>query len=202
MGLESAADANAKSVNPPEPTPRRWDWNKFHSRAGNWAQIISALIAIVGFTAVVWQLQIGERKSAEEAFRAELGDARRNYNAYTASLLQYPELGTPNFDELLRNHREYLRYKSFVSHMIYAYDDILNVVKDSPEAGAYKEWVLAFKADVEDHRRYFCQLPEQYFDMYRPNIKTLLYQTIGACTPNEKEQLKELQPAALIPIND
>ena len=52
-----------------------------YSRFGNAAQIASAVVALVGFSAVVWQINQTRNKNTEEAYRAELADARKVYMA-------------------------------------------------------------------------------------------------------------------------
>jgi len=168
---------------------KRPDWPGFHAKAGNWAQIASALfafvsmiVAIVGFTIVIRQMEDSRKKTADEAYRAELADARKIYVSYSEASLRYPQLTAPDFEILMHNHNEYLRYQSFVSHMVYAYDDILNVVAHSKESGAKDEWLLAFRADVAPHRRYLCHPADADFvQMYRPTMQALLKEAAGDC---------------------
>lgn len=131
----------------------------WYSRFGNAAQIASAVVALVGFSAVVWQINVAWKKNTEDAYRAELADARKVYMSYSDATLKYPELTYPDYDALMRNHIEYVRYQNYVSHMLYAYDEMLNLapVVDSVDE---EEWVLAFEIDLEPHHRYICQLPD------------------------------------------
>src|SRR4029079_2826937 len=135
-------------------TPAPW-----YSRVGNVAQVASAIVAFVGFSAVVWQINQTRNKNTEEAYRAELADARKVYMSYSDATLKYPELTNPDYDALMRDHTEYVRYQNFVSHMLYAYDEMLHLapVVDSVDE---EEWVLAFEIDLEPHHRYVCQLPD------------------------------------------
>ena len=131
----------------------------WYLRFGNFAQMASALIALIGFSAVVWQINQTSSKNTQEAYRAELADARKVYMAYSDDTLKYPELTDPDYDALMRNHTEYMRYQNFVSHMLYAYDEMLTLtpVVDSLSES---EWELAFQIDIEPHHRYICQLPD------------------------------------------
>jgi hypothetical protein len=172
---------------------RTLNWPAFHAKAGNWAQIASAVFAfgsmiaaIVGFTIVIWQMEDSRKKTADEAYRAELADARKIYVSYSEAALRYPHLTAPDYGMLMRNHTEYLRYQSFISHMVYAYDDILNVVTHSKENGAKNEWLVAFRADIAPHRRYLCHPADANFtQMFRPTMQTLLNEAAADCAQME-----------------
>jgi hypothetical protein len=70
--------------------------------------------------------------------------------------------------------------------MVYAYDDILNVVEHSKEIGAKGEWLLAFRADIAPHRRYLCHPADADFvQMYRPTMQALLKEAAGDCAQME-----------------
>jgi hypothetical protein len=131
----------------------------WYLRFGNLSQMASALVALVGFSAVVWQINQTSNKNTQEAYRAEVADARKVYMAYSDATLKYPELTDPDYDALMRNHTEYMRYQNFVSHMLYAYDEMLTLAPlvDSVDED---EWELAFQIDLEPHHRYICQLPD------------------------------------------
>jgi hypothetical protein len=67
--------------------------------------------------------------------------------------------------------------------MIYAYDDILNVVEHSEEKHAKKQWLIAFDFDIEPHRHYLCQVKDRrFFGMYRRSIQDLLAKVVSTCT--------------------
>jgi hypothetical protein len=131
----------------------------WYLRLGNFSQIASALIAVIGFSAVIWQINDAHNKSAQENYRAELADARKVYMAYSDATLKYPELTDPNYDALMRNHVEYMRYQNFVSHMLYAYDEMLSLAP-LVDSVSEEEWALAFQIDLEPHHRYVCQMPD------------------------------------------
>lgn len=154
----------------------------WYSRYGNLAQIASAVIALIGFAVVIFQLADNREKSGAEAYRAELADARRNYATYSDAILRYPHLSDPDYAMLMHNHAEYLRYQAFVTHMIYAYDDILNVVRSGGDNEGLKEWLLAFQMDIRPHRRYLCNPADKRFtEMYRPFMQKLLKEAAGDC---------------------
>jgi len=142
---------------------------------GNWAQVSSAVIAAIGFAIVITQISESRQKASDEAYRAELGDARKIYMSYSESTLRYPQLSMPDYDYLMRNHIEYVRYQNFVSHMIYAYDEILNVIQDGGDQNDEDEWLAAYNMDVEPHQRYLCQMPDaRFFKSFRPEMQKRL----------------------------
>jgi hypothetical protein len=189
-------DAPVPVAAPPPPPPPPW-----YSRWGNAAQIASAVIAFIGFAGLIYQVSENQKKTTQESYRAELADARRNYATYSESILRYPYLSHPDYDFLVSHRDEWWRYQSFVSHMLYAYDDILNVVEHSDEPAAKKEWLLAFDMDVEPHRHYLCQLKDRrFFEMYRKALQDLLAKVVSTCTEQERAELKvspQAKPSAI-----
>ncbi len=162
----------------------------WYLRFGNLAQIASALIALIGFSVVIYQIAENRQKSADEAYRAELGDARRNFALYGEAGLRYPHLSEPDYGALMRDPTEYVRYKNYVEQMIYAYDDVLNVLGQSKEPGARDGWLLSFNMDIETHHRYLCQIADKrFFATYRPAIQALLRNAMATCTEKEREPL-------------
>lgn len=165
--------------------PESWRERNF----GNWTQIVSVLISLFGFSFVVMQIRESRLKAIEESARAELVDARKLYLAYSEAALRYPHLTEPDYDALMRNHVEYLRYKQFVSQMLYSYDEIINAVGNYKESGEDKaEWVATFEIDVETHQRYLCQFADaRFLSTYRPDMRRRL-------TEANKANCKDMKP--------
>jgi hypothetical protein len=165
------------------PKPRRSSAQAvpWYSRLGNASQMASALIALIGFSAVVWQINETHNKATRENYRAELADARKVYMSYGDATLRYPELTDPDYDALMRDHTDYMRYQNFVSHMLYAYDEMLTLapVVDSVSED---EWELAFQIDLEPHHRYICQLPDpRLIKTFRPAMQARLNKARQNC---------------------
>lgn len=189
----------AAPLPPPAPVIVPGPW---YSRFGNLAQIASAAIALIGFAVVIFQLNDNRKKSEAEAYRAELADARRNYAAYSDAVLRYPHLSDPDYATLMRSHNEYLRYQAFVSHMIYAYDDILNVVRGGSDNEGIKEWLTAFQMDIRPHRRYLCHPADKRFaETYRPFMQKLLKDAAGDCK-DVPELTETAKPQGSPAVND
>lgn len=169
-------------------------WVQVNSAAtGNLAQIASALAAIIGFAVVTVQLDDNRQKATAESLRAELADARRLYSSYSSAALQYPKLTRPDYEELVRDRYEFERYETFVAHMLYAYDDILNVVAKARDQEALSEWKATLKFDVRLHRRYLCQeYHGELWAQYRPALKRYVLEAEGDC--------KEQKPLPILPL--
>jgi hypothetical protein len=162
---------------------RRWNSSVF----GNTAQIASAIIGFVGFAVVILQLHENRAKAAAEAYRAELADARRLYVTYSASALEHPELAEPDYDSLMHDRWKYVRYKTFVAHMLWAYDDMLNVIETRRESDALNQWFASLEADVKTHLRYICQeVSEEYLRAYTPALKRYLRRAEGDACKDQK----------------
>ncbi len=157
----------------------------WYFRFGNISQIASALFALVGCSIVIMQIQENRSRTQQESYRAELADARRSYMAYTDSTLKYPELTDPDYDALMRNHNEYVRYQNFFLHMLYAYDEMLHLAP-LVDSVSETEWLLAFELDLESHQRYVCQLPDpRIIKTYRPAMQARLEKARTRCAGTE-----------------
>jgi hypothetical protein len=82
---------------------------------------VAALCAVIG---VIVQLYLIRNNARETS-------ARQVYMSYSEATLKYPELSQPNLDKIKADSVEYVRYKNYVSHMLFAFDEILSVY-DTP----------------------------------------------------------------------
>ena len=82
---------------------------------------------------------------------------RQVYMSYSEATLKYPELSQPIFDKIKADPVEYVRYKNYVSHMLFAFDEILSVY-DTPE------WRNSFNEALKYHVRYICEDTTPEFD--------------------------------------
>ena len=127
----------------------------------NWAQIASAAIALLGFFVVIAQVYFIGRN-------AKIATARQVYMSYSEAALRYPELVEPDWAALKKDPKEYVRYKSFVSHMLFAYDEIFSVY-DEPE------WHKSFETEIRYHMPYICSemTPADDLAYFEPMRKAL-----------------------------
>ena len=148
------------SERPPQPT--------FSSKHGNSAQIASALVSMVALAFVayqVWSIRTNAR----------IATARQVYMSYSEASLRYPELAEPDLQKLRANPTEWVRYKSFVAHLLFAYDEIVDVY-DEPE------WRRSFEEDVRFHLPYICSdMPMSLDEMYFPKMRALLKAERAKC---------------------
>lgn len=147
-------------MEPPKPS--------FASRHGNTAQIASAVVAAAALVFVayqVWSIRTNAR----------IATARQVYMSYSESLLRYPNLVEPDLQKLRADPDEWVRYKNFVAHMLFAYDEIL-AVYDEPE------WRRSFEEDVRYHLPYICaDLPAALDDTYFAKMRALLKTERAKC---------------------
>lgn len=160
--LSTGSDSAAPSERPEPPIPR------FAARHGNTAQITSAVVAAIAliFAAYqVWSIRANAR----------VATARQVYMSYSESLLRYPSLVEPDLPKLRADPEEWVRYKNFVAHMLFAYDEILGVY-DEPE------WRRSFEEDVRFHLPYICgDMPAALDDTYFRKMRELLKKERAKC---------------------
>jgi hypothetical protein len=130
----------------------------------NWAQIVSAGAALVGFGFVIFQIAL-VRSNFHET------EARRVYMSYSEASLRYPEYSEPDLPAIRRDPVKFVQYKNYVSHMLFAYDEILTVY-DRPA------WRASFDEEIRYHLAYICEdmppgLDATYFEVMRALLKDL-----------------------------
>jgi hypothetical protein len=134
----------------------------------NWAQITSAWVGIIAIVGVTWQAYAIRQNFNESA-------ARQVYMSYSESILKYPEFTEPDVTQLKKDPVKYIQYKNFVSHMLFAYDEIL-AVYDKPE------WRKSFEDDLKYQMPYLCnEVPPDYDAMYFEKLRRLLKEARAKC---------------------
>jgi len=126
-------------------------WATSSRPQSNFAQIASALVAIIALIGIYVQVSL-TRTNALKA------NARQVYVNYSAAALKYPQLARPNYQKLkeARDQTELVRYQIYVGHMLSAFDEIL-ALDDEPE------WLASFRYDIQDHLTYLCELNDLTF---------------------------------------
>jgi hypothetical protein len=130
----------------------------------NWAQITSAWVAVIALVGIGWQAY-SIRKNFDES------SARQVYMSYSEAALRTPALVEPDLQKLKDKPEQYVQYKSFVAHMLFAYDEIFRVYDE-------REWHKSFESDVKYHMQYICNDmlrsdDETYFGKMREALKEL-----------------------------
>jgi hypothetical protein len=114
-------------------------------RYGNFAQIASAVFALVGFGAVL--LQLSEIRHNNRA-----SGARQVYLAYTDLNFRHPEYALPDLAKLKSGEPAvYERYKSFVSYLLYACDEVISAFPDQ------QEWRRSCAYEIRAHLPFLCE---------------------------------------------
>ncbi len=114
-------------------------------RYGNFAQIASAIFAVVGFGAVL--LQLSEIRQNNRA-----SGARQVYLAYTDLNFRHPEYALPELEKLKSGDAAvFERYKTFVSYLLYACDGVMSAFPDQ------QEWRRSCAYELRTHLPFLCE---------------------------------------------
>jgi hypothetical protein len=114
-------------------------------RIGNYAQIVSAGMAVFGFGALIYQLD--EIKDNNRAT-----SARQVYLAYADIQFNYPQYADPDYVKLKSSAKEVLtQYQAYVSYMLYACGEVLQAFPKN------SEWEYSCSYDVVDHLPFLCE---------------------------------------------
>jgi len=157
-----------------------WTWPR---NFGNLAQIGSVIVAAVAVGLVLQQLQHLQRNSQELKDAEQRTAARQVYMSYSQAAIRYPEFARPDYTKITKP-LEQVRYGFFVAHMLFAYDEILRVFDDP-------EWKASFEYDLQQHKRYICQLNDPtFYNQYFEKMRALLKQTRASCGPSARPLFK------------
>jgi hypothetical protein len=116
-------------------------WQRF----GNGAQIASALVALIGFGAIV--IQVGEIRQNNRA-----SAARQVYLAYADLNFRFPQFGAPDYDKLKAGDPVmFEQYRSFVSYLLYACSEVMSAFAKQPE------WRLSCEYEVKVQLPFLCE---------------------------------------------
>lgn len=180
--IEPAAEAAAVKTEAVETTAPAADdppKAKPDRQLSTWAQIFSAifaglsvLVATFGFIGLIFQFGLARDNAA-------IATARQVYMAYDDLANKNPEFAEPDFEKIKADTKEkFVRYRSFVSHLIWAYDEMLLVYDDDPV------WRASFETDVRGHLPYICAEtdPGEYV-VYSKKMRGLLGELRRSCPP-------------------
>jgi hypothetical protein len=138
-------------------------------QSSGWAQIVAVAASTIALgisAAVLWIVYYQVSLMRQQADRA---NARAAYMAYSQAALLFPEYAEPKLANIKKNPLKFVQYKSYVSYMLFAYDEILAVESDSPE------WLASLKADLRDHAALLCQENRRdYYAMYDPRMREII----------------------------
>jgi hypothetical protein len=116
-------------------------WQKY----GTLAQMAQASVALLGFVAVLVQINaIGANNRAVSA--------RQIYLGYTELAFRNPNFAVPDYERIKAGPREdQIRYESFVSYLLYACEEALAAFTHK------QEWQTSCDYEVRNHLPFLCE---------------------------------------------
>ena len=119
--------------------------SQWWQRYGNFAQIAAAVVAMIGFGAIVLQFQ-------EVRHNNRASGARQVYLAYTDLNFRNPQFGVPDYPKLKAGDPVvYEQYKSFVSYLLYACAEVMHAFAKEPE------WRKSCEYELRVHLPFLCE---------------------------------------------
>ncbi|KIU42965.1 hypothetical protein QU42_10355 [Bradyrhizobium sp. UASWS1016] len=115
-------------------------WQKF----GTLAQMAQALVALLGFVAIL--VQINEIRSTNRA-----SAARTAFLGYTELAFNNPKFAQPDYDAIQAGSREErVQYESFVAYFLYACEEAISAFENK------QEWQASCDYDLKPHLPFLC----------------------------------------------
>jgi hypothetical protein len=151
-------------------------WQKY----GTLAQMAQAAVALLGFVAILVQI------NAIKTSNRETG-ARQVFLAFTDLAFKNPRFSDPDYQAIKAGgHEQQVQYESFVSYFLYACEETIAAFS------AVDEWQKSCDHDLKGHLPFLCErggMDPAYLATYAPPtqnwIKTSM-QTAGVAPPDCK----------------
>jgi hypothetical protein len=117
----------------------------FWQRYGTLAQMAQAAVALLGFVAILFQ--INEIRSNNRA-----ASARQAFLGYTDLAFKNPKFAQPDFDAIKTAGRdERVQYETFVTYFIYACEEAMSAFDNRGE------WQASCDYDLKPHLPFLCE---------------------------------------------
>ena len=114
-------------------------------RYGTLAQMAQAAVALLGFVAILFQ--INEIRTNNRAV-----SARQAFLAYTDLAFKNPKFAAPDYESIkVGSHEGLVQYESFVSYFLYACEEAFNAFSDQ------REWLASCNYDLKPHLPFLCE---------------------------------------------
>ena len=114
-------------------------------RYGTLAQMAQAAVALLGFVAIL--IQINEIRTNNRG-----SSARQAFLGYTELAFQNPKFSQPDYDTIRAGSREErVQYESFVSYFRYACEETIAAFADK------REWQASCDYDLKPHLPFLCE---------------------------------------------
>jgi hypothetical protein len=120
--------------------PSLW-WQRY----GALAQMAQATVALLGFVAILFQIN-------EIRPNTRTSSARQAFLGYTELAFKNPKFAQPEYDSIKAASRdERAQYESFVSYFLYACEETLAAFADK------REWQASCGFDLKPHLPFLCE---------------------------------------------
>jgi hypothetical protein len=114
-------------------------------RYGTLAQMAQACVALLGFVAILFQ--INEIRTSNRA-----ASARQAFLGYTDLAFRNPKFSLPDYDTIkASSHDVQVQYESFVSYFLYACEEVTAAFADK------REWLASCDYDLKPHLPFLCE---------------------------------------------
>lgn len=151
-------------------------WQKY----GTLAQMAQATVALLGFVAVLLQINTISVNNREAS-------ARQVYLGFTDLAFRNPKFSVPDYEQIKAGPQDdRVRYESFVAYLLYACEEAIAAFRSS------SEWQASCDYEVRNHLPFICEkvaAEPAFLATYATNtqqwIKTSL-QRAGATPPDCK----------------
>ena len=121
--------------------PSTFWWQRY----GTLAQMAQATVALLGFVAIL--IQINEIRTNNRG-----SSARQAFLGYTELAFQNPKFSQPDYDTIKAGSREErVQYESFVSYFLYACEETIAAFADK------REWQASCDYDLKPHLPFLCE---------------------------------------------
>jgi hypothetical protein len=114
-------------------------------RYGTLAQMAQAAVALLGFVAILFQ--INELRTGNRA-----ASARQAFLGYTDLAFNNPKFAAPDYEKIKAGERDQrVQYESFVAYFRYACEEATTAFADR------REWLASCDYDLKPHLPFLCE---------------------------------------------
>jgi len=121
--------------------PGLFGWQKY----GTLAQMAQAAVALLGFVAILFQineLRTGNREAS----------ARQAFLGYTDLAFNNPKFAAPEYEKIKAGDRDQrVQYETFVAYFLYACEEATGAFADR------REWLASCDYDLKPHLPFLCE---------------------------------------------
>lgn len=118
---------------------------KFWQKYGTLGQMAQATVALLGFIAVLFQIN-AIRSGNREA------SARQAFLGYTDIAFKNPQFSAPDYAAIKKSsHNEQVQYENFVSYFLYSCEEAMAAFANKPE------WQASCDYDLKLHLPFLCE---------------------------------------------